>query len=36
MYYIVVPNSKQKTLFNKYCHELGERLKNEQKNKKVK
>ncbi|CEI98498.1 hypothetical protein RMCBS344292_12605 [Rhizopus microsporus] len=30
----LVPNNKQKALFNKYCHELGEKLKNEQKNKK--
>ncbi|ORE11453.1 hypothetical protein BCV72DRAFT_219992 [Rhizopus microsporus var. microsporus] len=30
----LVPNNKQKTLFNKYCHELGEKLKNEQRNKK--
>ncbi|KAG0948521.1 hypothetical protein G6F57_001691 [Rhizopus arrhizus] len=32
--FTLVPSHKQKALFNKYCHELGEQLKNQQKNKK--
>jgi hypothetical protein len=34
--FLVVPPNKQKSLFNKYCHDLGEKMKNEKKNKKVK
>jgi transcription elongation regulator 1 len=34
--YVVVPHNKQKTLFNKYCNGLSEKIKNEKKNKKVK
>ncbi|CEP10985.1 hypothetical protein [Parasitella parasitica] len=30
----LVPHNKQKALFNKYCHELGEKVKNEKKSKK--
>lgn len=30
---IVVPANKQKSLFNKYCHDLGEKLKDEKKKK---
>ncbi|KAK4521833.1 uncharacterized protein ATC70_004370 [Mucor velutinosus] len=30
----LVPHNKQKALFNKYCNELGEKIKNEKKNKK--
>lgn len=32
----MVPHNKQKALFNKYCNELGEKIKNEKKSKKVK
>lgn len=36
LYFIlVVPHNKQKALFNKYCNELGDKIKNEKKNKKV-
>lgn len=36
LYFIlVVPHNKQKALFNKYCNELGEKIKNDKKNKKV-
>lgn len=34
---LVVPPNKQKSLFNKYCHALGEKIKDEKKkNNKVK
>jgi hypothetical protein len=30
---LVVPPNKQKSLFNKYCHALGEKIKDEKKKK---